>query len=201
MAKRDSKISDIDGLTFDDLLLLPNYTEILREQANPATKLHPTIHLKLPFLSAPMDTVTEADMAIAMAQGGGLGIIHRNLQVQVEAEMVKKAKSARVIDAAKAAVDAKGRLLVGAAVGAGADLQERVKALVEAGADVIVVDSGHGYSKYIMDAVKTIKKMYPKQAVMAGNVATAEEWARAASAPRASSRVSAFPRSPPLWRP
>ena len=121
-----------------------------------------------------MDTVTEADMAIAMAQGGGLGIIHRNLQVQVEAEMVKKAKAAKVIDAAKAAVDAKGRLLVGAAVGAGADLQERVKALAEAGADVIVVESGHGYSKYIMDAVKTIKKMYPKQVVMAGNVATAE---------------------------
>lgn len=172
--KRHPKISDIDGLTFDDVLLLPNYTEILREHADPSTSLHPSVRLKIPFLSSPMDTVTEAAMAIAISQAGGLGIIHRNLQVKSEAEMVRRVKETKVADGSKAAVDAKGRLLVGAAVGAGADLEERVDALVAEGADVLVVDSGHGYSKYIMDAVKTIKKKYPSQVVMAGNVATAE---------------------------
>jgi IMP dehydrogenase len=174
MAPKPSKISDIDGLTFDDVLLLPGYTEIRREDANIVTKLHPKLLLKIPLISTPMDTVTETDMAVAMAQAGGLGIVHRNLQVAAQAEMVRKGKAAKVIDASKAAVDAKGRLLIGAAVGAGADLEERVKALVEAEADVIVVDSGHGYSKYIMDAVRHIKKKFPKQPVMAGNVATAE---------------------------
>jgi IMP dehydrogenase len=169
-----SKIVPVEGLTFDDVLLLPGYAEKAREQVNPASKIHPKLQLRIPLISSPMDTVTETEMAIAMASSGGLGIIHRNLQISKEAEMVRGVKSAKVVDATKAAVDAKGRLLVGAAVGAGADLEERVRALVDAEADVLVVDSGHGHSKYIIDAVKFIKKKYPKMPVMAGNVATAE---------------------------
>lgn len=174
MPTSSSKIIAAEGLTFDDVLLLPGYAEKAREQVNPATKLHSKILLKAPVISSPMDTVTEAEMAIAMARNGGLGIIHRNLQIANEADMVRMVKSAKVEDTAKAATDANGKLLVGAAVGAGADLEERVKALVDAGADVIVVDSGHGHSKYIIDAIKFIKKKYPKQPVMAGNVATGE---------------------------
>jgi IMP dehydrogenase len=163
----------MEGLTFDDLLLLPNYTDFPREQANLGTKLHATISLKLPILSSPMDTVTETDMSIAMAQSGGLGIIHRNLQIPAQKKIVDMVKRAKVIDAETASLDTSGRYLVGAAIGAGADMEERVKALVESGVDVIVVDSGHGHSQYILDCVSFIKKNYKnKVVVMAGNVAT-----------------------------
>jgi IMP dehydrogenase len=163
----------MEGLTFDDLLLLPNYTDFPREQANLATKLHATISLKLPILSSPMDTVTETDMSIAMAQSGGLGIIHRNLQIPAQKKIVDMVKRAKVIDAETASLDTSGRYLVGAAIGAGADMEERVKVLVESGVDVIVVDSGHGHSQYILDCVSFIKKNYKnKVVVMAGNVAT-----------------------------
>lgn len=163
----------MEGLTFDDLLLLPNESSFKRSDVDLTTKLHPKIVLKLPILSSPMDTVTEADMAIAMAQAGGLGVIHRNLQVDTQKDFVKKVKAAKVSDAATASLDGKKRYLVAAAIGAGSDMQERVKALVDAEVDMIVVDSGHGHSKYIMDAVKFIKKNYKnKVVVMAGNVAT-----------------------------
>lgn len=175
-AKKSSSASSqivMEGLTFDDLLLLPNYTTFPREQAELTTKLHSSITLKLPIISSPMDTVTETDMAIAMAQSGGLGIIHRNLQVDAQRKMVEAVKKAKVEDKTIASVDKQGRYLVGAAIGAGADMEERVKALVGAGVDVIVVDSGHGHSQYIMDCVTFIKKNYKnKVVVMAGNVAT-----------------------------
>ena len=148
------------GITFDDALLLPGYTDFKRQEVTIATTLHPTITLKLPVISSPMDTVTEGAMAEALAKAGGLGIIHRNLSVGDQASMVDQVK--------------KKNLLIGAAVGAGSDLEERVKALVAAKADVIVVDSGHGYTKFVVDAVKFIKTNYPKQVVMAGNVATAD---------------------------
>lgn len=164
----------MEGLTFDDLLLLPGYTDFRREDTDLQTVLHPNLVLKLPVLSSPMDTVTEEVMAATMAQNGGLGIIHRNLKVADQAEMVRKAKSVTPEDTEKAAVDASGRLLVGAAVGAGADLAERIDALIEAEVDLIVVDSGHGHAKYILDAVAQIKKRKKDQIVAAGNVATAE---------------------------
>ncbi len=168
----DQKII-MEGLTFDDLLLLPNESSFPREAVNLATALHPRIKLKLPILSSPMDTVTESGMAIAMAERGGLGVIHRNLAIEKQAKMVEHVKTAKVIDKEKAALDAKGRYLCAAAIGAGADMQERVKALVGAGVDMIVVDSGHGHSTYIMDCVKHIKKAYKDNVVvMAGNIAT-----------------------------
>ena len=155
-----NKIVPHEGLSFDDLLLLPNYTDFKRQDVDLTTTLHKKIVLKLPIISSPMDTVTEEKMARAMAKGGGLGIIHRNLSIEKQATAVKKIK--------------KDGLLVGAAVGSGSDLKERTEALIKAGVDVVCIDSGHGHSKFIIDALKYIKTRYPKQVVMAGNVATYE---------------------------
>ncbi len=168
------KIVREEALTFDDLLLIPNYTDFKRQAVNLATKLHPKIILKMPIISSPMDTVTEEKMAEAIAQGGGLGIIHRNLNISKQAQMVVNVKSARVKDLELAAVDEKKNLLVGAAVGPGADFAERVKALVKAKVNVITIDSGHGFSKFIIEAIHYIKKNFPEAIIMAGNVATYE---------------------------
>jgi IMP dehydrogenase len=149
-----------DGITFDDVLLLPGYTDFKRAEVDLTTALHPRLILRLPVISSPMDTVTEEAMATHMAQAGGLGVIHRNLSIPDQALMVKNVKSKQ--------------LPVGAAVGVGSDLSERVEALSISGADLLVIDSGHGNTEYMVDAIKLIKKMNPKQLVMAGNVATAD---------------------------
>src|SRR5688572_17688366 len=107
------------ALTFDDVLLRPRYSGFLRSEINLEVQLTSKIKLKTPLLSAPMDTVTESALAIALAEAGGLGIIHRNLTIEDQAKEVKKVKD-------------KG-LLVGAAVGSSAGFEHRVKALVDAG--------------------------------------------------------------------
>ncbi len=152
------KIVPHEALTFDDVLLLPGFADFKRADVDLTVTLHPGIVLTLPVISSPMDTVTESAMAIAIGKAGGLGVIHRNLSVETEAREVAKTKKKRV--------------LVGAAVGVGTDLPERVRALTKAGADLLVVDSGHGYTKFVIDAVKEIKKRYAKLPVMAGNIAT-----------------------------
>ncbi|MBU0648122.1 IMP dehydrogenase [Patescibacteria group bacterium] len=167
-----NKIVNYEGLTFDDVLLLPNYSEILREDVDLSVSLHPKINLKLPVLSAPMDTVTEEKMVIAMAKSGGLGVIHRNLEIDKQASIVKKTKEEKVDDKETAAIDESGKLLVAAAVGIGPDLQERVKALVKNGVDMLVIDSAHGNSKGVIDAVKIIRGWFSNIALVAGNVAT-----------------------------
>ncbi len=169
-----NKIVPLEGLSFDDVLLLPNYTETRRRDINLTTTLHPEIELKLPVISAPMDTVTEDQMAIAMAQSGGLGIIHRNLSIEKQATMVKTVKKAKVFNKIMAATDKKGRLLVAAAVGSGDDLKGRTEKLVACETDTILIDSGHGHSKSIIDILRYIKKTFPKKIVMAGNVSTYE---------------------------
>lgn len=168
----ENKIVQHKALTFDDVLLLPGYTDFKRQDVDLTVALHPKIKLKLPIISAPMDTVTEETMAIVLAQKGGLGIIHRNLSTEVQSEMVKKVKSAPVVNAPAAACDAAGKLLVGSAVGVGADMPERVKSLISAGTDLIVVDSAHGHSKFIIDTVKYVRENFPDMPVMAGNIAT-----------------------------
>lgn len=147
-----------EGITFDDVLLLPGYTDFKRTDVDLTTVLHPRITLRLPLLSSPMDTVTEESMATSLALAGGLGIIHRNLSVSAQAAMVAGVK--------------KKDLLVGAAVGIGADFEERIKALIQASVDPLVIDSGHGDTKFMAEAIGYIKRNYPKQIVMAGNVAT-----------------------------
>ncbi len=157
----DEKIYPANAFTFDDILLLPGYANFKRGDVDLTTKLHKTITLKLPVISSPMDTVTEKDMAAAIAKAGGLGIIHRNLSISKQAGMVSSVKR-------------KGKFPVGAAVGAGKDFDERLAALVKAEANLIVVDSGHGHTKFVIDAVEIIKSRYPRVVVMAGNIATTE---------------------------
>lgn len=147
------------GLTFDDVLLLPGYTDFSRADISLETKVTKDISLKLPLISSPMDTVTESALAIALAKSGGIGIIHRNLTVTKQAEEVSLVK--------------KQSLLVGAAVGASEGFEQRVESLVKAGVDVVVVDSAHGFSKHVIDAVKLIKQTH-KVAVIAGSIATRE---------------------------
>ena len=168
----ENKIVRHEALTFDDILLLPNYSDVKRQDTDISVDLHPKIHLHLPVLSSPMDTVTEESMAIAMAQSGGLGIIHRNVSIERQATMVSEVKKCTGKSAKESAVDSHGALLVGAAVGVGGDTMERVDALVHAQTDVVVVDSSHGYTKFVIDTVKEIKKKYPESIVMAGNIAT-----------------------------
>lgn len=161
------------GLTFDDVLLQPGLAVAAREDIDVQMTLHDSLTLKLPIVSSPMDTVTEEHMAIAMAEAGGLGIIHRNMSAAEQAEKVRVVKM-HTPASDVATKDGSGRLVVGAAVGVGADLDERIDALLGAQTDVLVVDSGHGHSSYIADAVKRIKQKKSDQLVFAGNVATAE---------------------------
>ena len=276
-----------ESLTFDDVLLLPAYSDVLPRQVDTGTQLTNSIRLNIPLLSAAMDTVTEAKLAIALAQEGGLGIIHKNMTPERQAAEVmavkkhesgiilepitvsptmtigevlaltraKRISGVPVVDGNKlvgivtgrdlrfetrfdapvssvmtphdrlvtvregaskdevisklhkhriekvlvideafslrglitvkdmqkstdhpfACKDARGRLRVGAAVSTGADTEERVAALVEAGVDVIVVDTAHGHSKGVLDRVAAIKKQYgDKLQVIGGNIATAE---------------------------
>ncbi len=271
------------GLTFDDVLLVPAESDVLPATANTSTRLTSSIALAIPVLSAAMDTVTEARMAIALAREGGLGIIHRNLSIEdqvVEVDKVKRSESGMIVEPVtlpadalvrdaltlmeryhisgvpitdetghlvgiltnrdlrfvenvdqpvssvmtsenlitaptgttlheaqsilhkhrveklpvvdergiltglitvkdiqkriqypNATKDAKGRLRVGAAVGVGADADERAQALVEAGVDLLVVDTAHGHSRSVLETVTRIKRAHGVD-VMAGNVAT-----------------------------
>ncbi len=275
-----------EGLTFDDVLLIPARSEVLPKDVSVHTTLSKTLKLNIPVISAGMDTVTEAKMAIAIAREGGLGIIHKNMSIEAQAEEVDRVKrsesgvitnpfyltpDAKVSDAEQlmakyrisgvpivneemklvgiltnrdlrfiddysipinsvmtkeqlvtapvgttlrdaekilqkhkieklplvddngvlkglitikdiekviqfpnSAKDEQGRLVVGAAVGVTADTMERVKALVEAGVDVIVIDTAHGHSKGVLDKVKEVREMYPELNIIAGNVATAQ---------------------------
>jgi IMP dehydrogenase len=148
-----------EGLTFDDVLLIPARSDILPTQVSTETRLTNEIRLDIPILSAAMDTVTDADMAIALGRLGGLGVIHRNFTVDDQVAEVRRAKDADV--------------LVAAAIGVSADADERAAALVGAGVDVIVVDIAHGHSAGVIRMVEKLKARHRVQ-VVAGNVVTAE---------------------------
>lgn len=275
-----------EGLTFDDLLLVPGASEILPNEVSLKTNLTKKIRLNIPLMSASMDTVTEAKMAIAMAREGGIGIIHKNMSIQEQAKEIDKVKRSehgvitdpfylkpgnllkdaleimsnykisgvpivddemhlkgiltnrdvrfqndenveigkimtkdnlivghvgismdkaikkmekskveklpivdddyklrglitikdieKSIQYPNSARDEKDRLLVGAAVGITRDMMDRVKALVKAGVDLVTVDTAHGHSKGVIEAIKKIKASYPNLQLIAGNVATAE---------------------------
>lgn len=146
------------GLTYDDVLLLPDSSEVVPSEVDTRTQLTRSISLDIPLVSSAMDTVTESAMAIAMAKAGGIGIIHRNLAVDEQVTHVKLVKGAS--------------LRVGAAVGVGDDGFERAEALISAGVDVIVVDTAHGHHRAVLDAIAKIKKYFPKQEIIGGNIAT-----------------------------
>ncbi|GGG05403.1 MULTISPECIES: IMP dehydrogenase [Cysteiniphilum] len=275
-----------EAITFDDVLLSPGYSNVLPHQVSLETHLTRKIKLKMPLVSAAMDTVTESRLAIAMAQEGGVGIIHKNMPIKAQAAEVRKVKKfengmvidpitaspettirelltiteqyhfsgvpvvkgkalvglvtsrdirfakdltqpissimtpkerlvtvkegaqedeiqrllhqhriekvlvvndsyelvglitvkdiQKSIDKPNACKDELGRLVVGAAVGTAGDTEARVKALVEAGVDVIVVDTAHGHSQGVLDRVKWVKTHFPKVQIIGGNIATAE---------------------------
>ena len=236
-----------EGITFDDVLLVPQYSEVTPNLIDLKTHLTKKIVLNIPMMSAAMDTVTESKMAIAMARQGDIGIIHKNMSIEAQADEVDKVKRSEngvitdpfflspdntlqdadnlmakfrisgvpitengrlvgiitnrdlkfetdftkkisesmtseglitIKDIEKqikyplSAKDDQGRLLCGAGVGITGNMMERVDALVAAHVDVIVVDSAHGHSKNILEAVKKIKAKYPDLQVIAGNIAT-----------------------------
>ncbi len=275
----------LEGLTFDDVLLLPAHSQILPRDVDLSTYLTPKIKLNIPLLSAAMDTVTESRTAICMAREGGIGIVHKNMSVHeqaVEVDQVKKSESGMIVDpitmdpdqkifealelmekyrisgvpitkngklvgiltnrdlrfetrlnqpianvmtkdklvtvppgttleeakkhlhehriekllvvddnfALKGLITIKdiekvrkypnackddiGRLRVGAAVGVGDDREERLEALIRAGADAVVIDTAHGHSQAVIDAVLDTRRAYPDLNLIAGNIATAE---------------------------
>ncbi len=162
-----------EGLTFDDVLLVPQKSDVLPNEVELKARLTNKITLNIPLISAGMDTVTEWEAAAAMAGCGGMGIIHKSMSYADQADMVRKVKSIEA-DAAEAATDAAGCLLAGAAVGATDDALDRVDALVDAGVDVVAVDTAHGHSHNVLHTVGIIKAKYPELEVIAGNVATPE---------------------------
>lgn len=166
------------GLTFDDVLLIPAESHVLPNEVKLDTKLAPNLQLHIPLISAGMDTVTEGNMAIAMAENGGLGVIHKNLSIEAQVEEVKKAKGKTVDpNLPHPAVDDQGRLLAAAAVGVTSDTFERAESLLEAGADAIVIDTAHGHSAGVLRKIKEIREHFPNATLIAGNVATGERTA------------------------
>jgi IMP dehydrogenase len=145
------------GLTFDDVLLLPDASEVVPSEVSTSTRLTRNITLAVPLVSSAMDTVTESKMAISMVKAGGIGIIHRNLSTQEQVQHVKLVKQVGI---------------AGAAVGVGDNGFARVQALIEVGVDVLVVDTAHGHHRAVLDAIARIKQYSPSTDLIGGNVAT-----------------------------
>ncbi len=138
-------VSIKESLTFDDVLLLPRYSDVLPSETDISLSLTTKINLGVPFLSSAMDTVTESKMAIAIAKAGGIGIIHRNLNIREQTKEIIKVK--------------KKKLLVGAAVGTNKEDVDRAKSLIANGCDLIVIDTAHGHSKRVLKTLSKLKKI------------------------------------------
>jgi len=153
-------VSIKESLTFDDVLLLPQFSKILPSDTNIKLQLTKKINLKVPFLSSAMDTVTESKMAIAIAKEGGIGIIHRNLNIKDQTKEIIKVK--------------KKKLFVGAAVGTTNEDEDRAKSLINNGCDLIVIDTAHGHSEKVLNTLLKLKKINNKIPICVGNIATGE---------------------------
>ena len=148
-----------EALTFDDVLLLPQYSSILPSETDISLNLTHRIKLSVPFLSSAMDTVTESKMAIAIASAGGIGVIHRNLSIKDQVNEIIKVKK---------------NLIVSAAVGTSSNDLERAKSLIYNGCDLIVLDTAHGHSEKVLKILDKIKKIKSKTPICVGNIATAQ---------------------------
>ena len=149
------------GLSYGDVLLVPNRSPVdSRSNVDLTTRLTPSIELETPLVSAAMDTVTEAELAVELSRAGGIGVLHRFLTPDEQADQVEQ-------------VTAEGEQ-VGAAVGINEDYVERSAALVAAGVDAIVVDVAHGHLERTLEAVETLRAEFPETDLVAGNVATPE---------------------------
>lgn len=148
------------GLTFDDVLLTPARSDI-RSRRDPqlTSKLTKNISLETPIISANMDTITEYDMAFAMNQLGGLGILHRFITTEEQAVQARRLKEAGVQH-------------VSASVGVGEEFKSRAKLLIDAGVNIITIDIAHGHSIQMMETLKWLKDQYPQVEIIAGNLAT-----------------------------
>ncbi len=149
-----------EALTFDDVTLVPKYSSVLPSDVITETSLSKNLHLKIPLITSAMDTVTESKMAIAIAKAGGIGVIHRNLDIKKQLSEIKKVK--------------KQKLIVGAAVGAAPNEFIRAKEIIKEGVDLIVVDTAHGHTKKVSEIIKFIKRKKKNTALCAGNIATPE---------------------------
>ena len=150
-----------EALTFDDVTLAPKYSEVLPSDVDTSIILTKFLKLKIPILSSAMDTVTESKMAIAISKLGGIGVIHRNLEIKKQLQEIRKVK--------------KQKLLVGAAVGAGPKEFKRAELILKENINMIVVDTAHGHTKKVSEIIKFIKKKKNKRtALCAGNIATPE---------------------------
>ena len=149
-----------EALTFDDVLLVPKYSNVLPSETNLNISLGKNLNLKIPFLSSAMDTVTESNMGIAIAQKGGLGIIHRNLSTKEQVKEVKKVKNKK--------------LIIGAAVGTANEDLIRAKSILDTGVDLLVIDTAHGHSEKVLKILRKIKKLAFKIPICVGNIASGE---------------------------
>lgn len=152
-----------EAYTFDDVLLVPQHSAILPTDVSVTTRLTKNISLGIPLVAADMDTVTEGDMAAAMARAGGAGMIHKNLSPSEQAKEVARARK-----------NAGSTAVIGVSIGVSADAIERVQLSLRAGASVFVISTAHGHSKNVIEGVKKIKKQFSRVSVIAGNVVTRE---------------------------
>lgn len=170
------KINNLsEGLSFDDVLLIPRYSEVNLKEVNVETRLSKNLSLKVPIISSPMDTVTGFEMALAMAELGGIGILPRNMSLEETLMIVHKLREKN--------------LVIGAAVGPFDD--KRVKQLVDADVSIIVIDTAHGHSKNVIDATRRYSQY--SVPIMAGNIVTGEAARALIDAGASSLRVGVGP--------
>lgn len=146
--------------TFDDVLLVPNKSEV-RSRRNPElkTQLTKSISIELPFVSANMDTITEAEMAIGMNNLGGIGILHRFMSISNQIDHVRKIRES-------------GSQHVAASIGVNDDFKDRAKALVDAGVSILTIDIAHGHSVAMLETLSWLRNTFPQVQLIAGNIAT-----------------------------
>lgn len=155
------------GLTFDDVLLVPRHSEVTsRALPSLKTRVTKSLELHIPLIAANMDTITESQMAIAMAKMGGLGILHRFMSIERQVEEVK------TIQKAFEQGDYPTRPLVAASIGVKEEGMQRADQLAKLGVDILTIDIAHGDSVLMLETLDYVKKKYPKIEVIAGNVAT-----------------------------
>ena len=183
------------ALTFDDVLLVPAYSEVLPREVSTKARFTRHISLNIPIVSAAMDTVSEKAMAIMLARKGGISVVHKNMNIEAQARQIREVKEYPAEGDKIPCLDAEGRLRVAAGVGITTDVLDRVTALVEAGVDAIVLDSAHGDSHGVVEALRKIKAVYPKLDTVVGNIATAEAAVRLIEAGADSLKVGIGPGS------
>ena len=183
------------ALTFDDVLLVPAYSEVLPREVSTKARFTRNISLNIPIVSAAMDTVSEKAMAIMLARKGGISVVHKNMGIEAQARQIREVKEYPAEGDKIPCLDAEGRLRVAAGVGITADVLDRVTALVEAGVDAIVLDSAHGDSHGVVEALRKIKSVYPELDTVVGNIATAEAAVRLIEAGADSLKVGIGPGS------